>query len=69
MSDELTIYEAVKRVRNAEQGAHETLRQIDEQAGQLCRLLLPRLRKVNQWDLVDLKRALSKFDSHRKVWK
>lgn len=49
--------------------AETTIKAADEGANTMARLLSGRLRHVNRYRLVDLKRELREFDAHRKEWK
>lgn len=49
--------------------AENTLRQADQAANKMAKLLRGRLRKVDSWYLKELKRELQDFDACRQVWK
>jgi len=56
-------------MRMAVTEAEHTLRAADSVADDMAGLLRGRLRKCSPWHLAALKRELSQFDAHRKMWK
>lgn len=56
-------------MRLAVSKAEDTLRAADIAADSMARLLRGRLKHVNPWVLVTLKRELRGFDSTKREWK
>lgn len=57
------------RMRAALSEATQTLQAADGYASDMARMLRGRLRKVDRYVLVELKRELRAFDAQRKEWK
>jgi hypothetical protein len=56
-------------IRSAMSQAKAQLRAADSVANDMAELLIGRLENVSVWRLAKLKKELSRFDAHRKVWK
>ena len=56
-------------IRAAVSEAEAQIRAIERSANDMAYLLDGRLQFVSPWRLARLKRELSRFDAHRKVWK
>lgn len=56
-------------IRAALQSASETQRAADQNAQRMATMLEGRLRHVDRWTLVALKKELDGFDALRKCWK
>ena len=49
--------------------AEQTLKAADDSAKFMASMLRGRLKHVSPWVLIDLKKELTNFDAHKKVWK
>ena len=56
-------------MREAVSQSRATLSAADSVAHSMGRLLMGRLKHVDSWTLVELKRELTKFDAHKREWK
>lgn len=56
-------------IRSAMSQVKAQLRAADSVANDMAELLIGRLENVSVWRLAKLKKELSRFDAHRKVWK
>jgi len=56
-------------VRSAMGAAKATFSAADQSASAMAEILQGRLRHVNRWTLVQLKKELRDFDAHQKRWK
>jgi hypothetical protein len=60
---------AFDTMRAAVAEARDVMTAADNMARRIAPLLQGRLRNVDTYDLIALKRELQDFDAHRKVWK